>query len=260
MNFIKEFLGFAEPQTEPAGAYSWQHLTFVTTLVLIMFALAIIIGLHYRKNPDKNKNIPLIWAAVLIDSFEIFKIVIGCLHADNPMDSLLSDLPLFLCSIQLITLPLAAFTKGRLKEAALDFVMIFGLLGALAGTFGAAQNYGAYPVLYYVNVISGLTHCISGFGALYIAISGLTSLKKHSIPVTYGILTFFCICAYVVNRLIDYNYMFLMQGDGTPYDILYNLVGGSPVWYPLGVVALFLIYITAFYGVYYLIKCKKSKS
>ena len=166
MNFIKEFLGFAEPQTEPAGAYSWQHLTFVTTLVLIMFALAIIIGLHYRKNPDKNKNIPLIWAAVLIDSFEIFKIVIGCLHADNPMDSLLSDLPLFLCSIQLITLPLAAFTKGRLKEAALDFVMIFGLLGALAGTYGAAQNYGAYPVLYYVNVISGITHCISGFGAL----------------------------------------------------------------------------------------------
>ena len=260
MNFIKEFLGFAEPQTEPAGAYSWQHLTFVSALVLVMFVLAIVIGLHYRKHSERNKNVPLIWAAVLILFFEICKIVLNCMHSDTPGDTLLINLPLFLCSIQLITLPLAAFSKGWLKEASLDFVLIFGLLGALAGTFGAAQNYGAYPVLYYVNVISGLTHCISGFGSLYIAISGLTSLKKHSIPVTYGILAFFCICAYAVNRIIDYNYMFLMRGDGTPYDILYNLVGGSPVWYPLGVVALFLVYITAFYGTYFLIKRKKSKS
>jgi hypothetical protein len=37
--------------------------------------------------------------------------------------------------------------------------------------------------------------------------------------------------------------MFLMQGDGTPYDILYNLVNGNPVLYPLGVVGLFFVYI-----------------
>ena len=48
-------------------------------------------------------------------------------------------LPLFLCSIQLFTLPLAAFTKGRLKNASLDFVLIFGLLGFPAlGVAGAA--------------------------------------------------------------------------------------------------------------------------
>ncbi len=211
MTFIKEFLGFVEPTAEPAGAYSWQHLTFVTSLVLIMFALAIIIGIHYRKHPDKNKNIPLIWAAVLIDTFEIFKIVLGCLGEGVPLNSILHDLPLFLCSIQLITLPLAAFTKGRLKNASLDFVLIFGLLGALAGTYGAAQNYGSYPVLYYVNVISGITHCISGFASLYIGISGIASMRKRNIGITYAILGFFCTAAYIVNRLIDTNYMFLIS-------------------------------------------------
>ena len=60
--------------------------------------------------------------------------------------------------------------------------------------------------------------------------------------------------------MIDYNYMFLVRGDGTPYDILYNLVGGSPVFYPLGVVALFLLYIAAFYGVYFAIMGKKKKA
>ena len=257
---MKQYLGFGELTAQPSGAYSWQHLTFVTSLVLIMTALAIVIGLHYRKHPEKNKNVPLIWAAILIDGVEIIKIVLNCVQSDEPVQSLLRNLPLFLCSIQLITLPLAAFSKGRLKEAALDFVLIFGLLGALAGTYGAAQNYSAYPIFYYVNVCSGITHCISGFGSLYIAISGMTSMKRKNIGITFSIFGACCVLAYVVNILTDYNYMFLMQGDGTPYDILYNLVGGNHVLYPIGVVVLFLIYIVAFYAGYYLIKGKKSKS
>ena len=252
------YFGFGELSVQPAGAYSWQHLTFVTALVCVMAALAVIIGLYYRKHPDKNKNVPLIWAAILIDGIEILKIVLNCIHSDNPGETILYNLPLFLCSIQLITLPLAAFSKGRLKEAALDFVLIFGLLGALAGTYGAAQNYNAYPIFYYINVTSGLTHCISGFGSIYIAVSGMISMKKRNLGITFAILGVCCTVAYVVNRIVDYNYMFLMRGDGTPYDILYNLVGGNSVLYPLGVVALFLIYIAAFYFVYYLIIPKKS--
>ena len=63
--------------------------------------------------------------------------------------------------------------------------------------------------------------------------------------------------AYLANILVDYNYMFLMAGDGTPYDILYNLVSGNKILYPVGVVVLFLAYIGAFYGIYYLTQKKK---
>ena len=149
--------------------------------------------------------------------------------------------------------------KGRLKEAALDFVLIFGLLGALAGTFGAAQNFGSYPLICIDNVASVITHCISGFGTLYIGFSGLGSLKMRNMGITFGILVSFCGAAYIVNHIIDYNYMFLMAGDGTPYDILYNLLGGSPVFYPIGVVVLFLICIVAFYGICYLLRKARSK-
>ena len=55
--------------------------------------------------------------------------------------------------------------------------------------------------------------------------------------------------------------MFLRAGDGTPYDILYNLVGGSPVLYPMSVVALFLVYIVIYYWVYFaIINRKKAKA
>ena len=85
----------------------------------------------------------------------------------------------------------------------------------------------------------------------------MTSMKKENIIITFAILLSFCILAYIANIILDYNYMFLMRDDGTPYSIFYNLVNGNKVLYPLIVVILFLLYITGFYQVYYLLKNKK---
>ena len=245
---MREFFGFGGYARPAEGFMSWQHLTFVTSLIVVMTLAAILLGKRNRDKDFEKKLCTLKWAAIAIDSLELFKIVLVCFRAEDPM-GWLYDLPLFLCSIQLITLPLAAFSKGRVQEAALDFVCIFGLLGAVMGTYGAGQNYGCYPVLSFDNVISGVTHCISGFAALYIMVAKMASLKKENVLITFAILAFFCVMAYIANTLLDYNYMFLVRGDGTPYDIIYNLVGGNPVAYPLCVVALFLVYIGIFYGV-----------
>ena len=53
--------------------------------------------------------------------------------------------------------------------------------------------------------------------------------------------------------------MFLMYHDGTPYSIFYNMVGGSPVFYPLLVVGIFVAYVVIFYYTYFYIQAKKSK-
>lgn len=255
---MKEFFGFGEYQREPEGYFSWQHLLFVTSLIIVMIVLAVVLGIKNKNKDLKTKNIVLIYAAILIDSLELFKIVLFCFRSGDPLDWIY-NLPLFLCSIQLITIPLAAFSKGRIKDAALDFVFIFGIVGALLGTYGAGNNYSAYPVLSFDNVVSGLTHCISGFASLYIGFSNMRSMKKDNILITFVILIVFCILAYITNLIIDSNYMFLMSSDGTPYDIVYNLVNGNKVLYPLSVVVLFLIYIGLFYSIYYLIVKKKQK-
>lgn len=255
---MKEFFGFGGYTRAAEGFLSWQHLLFVTSLMVVMVLLAVTLGIRNRKKDYAVKNKVLIISALLIDGFELFKIILLCFRA-NDISSCLYNLPLFLCSIQLITIPLAAFSTGRVKEAALDFVSIFGLLGAVLGTYGAGNNYGTYPVLCFDNVISGITHCISGFAALYILISRMESMEKKNIVITFGILIFFCISAYIANVLLPYNYMFLMRGDGTPYDILFNLVKGHPVIYPLSVVALFLVYISGFYAVHFLVKKKERQ-
>ncbi len=256
---MKDFFGFGGYTRPAEGFMSWQHLTFVTSLMAVMIFLSIFFGLKNKNASETVKNRVLIISALLIDGFELFKIVFECFRSEDPMHWIY-NLPLFLCSIQLITIPLAAFSKGRLKEASLDFVCIFGILGAVLGTYGAGQNYASYPVLSFDNVISGLTHSISGFSSLYIMISGMTSLKKKNIGITFSIMLTTCILAYVTNHIIDYNYMFLMRGDGTPYDILYNMVNGNQILYPLIVVLLFILYIIIFYHVYYIIKKHKKKS
>ena len=252
-----EFFGFGGYKRTPEGYMSWQHLLFVSSLMLIMIALAIILGLKYKNKNDKSKNKVLIWSAFLIDGFEILKFIIVC-SREASIEPMLRMLPLFLCSIQLITIPLAAFAQGKVKEAALDFVFIFGILGAFAGTYGAGQNYSCYPVLSFDNVVSGITHSISGFASLYIVISGMASMKVKNMWISFTILIGFCVAAYIADVLIPYNYMFLMAGDGTPYDIFYNLVKGNKVLYPMIVVILFLLYISAFYGVYFFIKNRKE--
>ena len=253
---MKEFFGYVERTREPEGYMSWQHIVFVMSLMAIMVALAVILGNHYKNKDYKQKNKVLMGAAIAIDAFEIFKIIIVCTRS-NDASLILLNLPLFLCSIQLITIPLAAFSRGKLKDAAIDFVFIFGLLGAILGTIGAGNIYGSNPVFSFDPIVSGITHSISGFATLYIGISGMKSMKKKNIVSTFAILISFAVAAYIVNVIIDYNYMFLVAGDGTPYDVLFNLVNGSPVLYPICVVLLLVIYILAFYGVYFLLHSKK---
>ena len=121
---MNEFFGIGGYQRPVEGFLSWQHILFVTTFIIAITLLAIYLG---RKNKGKSyeeTNKVIIWTAIILDSIEIIRIIIASIVTENP-ERWLYELPLFLCSIQLIAIPFAAFSKGRVKEAALDFVFIF---------------------------------------------------------------------------------------------------------------------------------------
>ena len=240
---------------KPDGAWSWQHIVIVSVFMVAMFALGIWLALRDKQKDEKAKNKVLIFCAFLINGFEIVKIVVLCIREQNALQWLY-NLPLFLCSIQLIAIPMAAFCKGRLKEACLDFVLIFGILGAVFGTVGATQIYNENPAFSMDSIFSAITHSISGFASLYIGISGMKSVKMKNLPITLSVLVGFSVVAYVANvtvppimgtKLGYPNYMFLLHDSGTPYSIFWNLVGGNPVLYPLTVVGIFVLYLVGYY-------------
>ena len=49
---MKEFFGIGGYQREPEGYMSWQHLVFVSSLMVIMIVLAVVIGLINKKKDD----------------------------------------------------------------------------------------------------------------------------------------------------------------------------------------------------------------
>ena len=57
--------------------------------------------------------------------------------------------------------------------------------------------------------------------------------ENASIPLSVGVLGGFCTAPYIANLFVNCNDIFLSRGDGTPYDILFALVNGHPVFYPL---------------------------
>ncbi|MBR1891119.1 MAG: YwaF family protein [Clostridia bacterium] len=257
---MKEFFGFGGYQRTPEGYMSKEHLIFVISMLAVMAALAVILGVKNKNKTLSQKNDALIVSAFLIDGFELFKIVLLCFRSENAMNWIY-NLPLFLCSLQLITIPVAAFTKGRTKNIALDFVFIFGLLGAVLGTIAAGNNYSSYPVLSFDNVVSAITHCISGFCCIYIGVSGMISMERKNVWIECLIFAFFCALAYIADILIPYNYMFMIRGDGTPYDLVYDLVNGNAVLYPILVAFSLIAYMLIFYAVAQMIrKTQKSKT
>lgn len=50
-----EFFGFGGYERPAEGYMSWQHLTFVSVLMVIMIALAVLLGRKNRHAADKEK-------------------------------------------------------------------------------------------------------------------------------------------------------------------------------------------------------------
>ena len=264
---MSDFFGFGGYTRPIEGYLSWQHLVMVSTFMVAAIALGVVLGLLFRKKEYVQRNKVLIGAAIAMDSVELFKIILMAIRAGS-IANLLCTLPLYMCSIQLIVIPIAAFSHGRLKEAALDFVFIFGILGAAAGTFGSAYNFNHRPCFCFDNLVSMTTHWIAGFSSIYIGFSNMQSMKKKNIWIVCAILMVFFFAALFVDYVIPvpasagyeksipfFNYMYLRLPEGTPYKMFCypSPENPNPFLYLLVVLGLFALYLAVFYGGYYLI-------
>ena len=265
LDMLKEYFQWTENRS-PEGFLSWQHLLYATLMVALTVFLAVWLGkkFRHRNEPDKDRVMKI--AAITILACELTKIVLISWRAGDPL-KIRGMLPLFLCSINLFTIPLAAFAKGKLREFAQDAVFLYGMLCCLTGAYLAANYFNGSPVLSFDPMMSVTTHCIAGFVALYLPISGLlkVNIKKMfgALLLIFGVevLAFLANCWNAgTDGRYESNYMFLSNSAGTPFEIVNTLVGGHQVLYTIAVAALYLLYGLAFIGVLALIrKIKASK-
>ena len=96
IDYLKWFFRHGDNLPSGEGAYTPIHLICVGVYMSLMLILAIWLGIWARKKSDDLKTKVLVWSAILIDGFELIKIINTGIQ--NPAN-LLTVLPLFFCSI-----------------------------------------------------------------------------------------------------------------------------------------------------------------
>ncbi len=245
-----QFFGFEEDHRIPEGWLSWQHLTYTSILVIAVILIGLRLGMQYKDRTDREKKKPMRIASIVMIVAEISKVILISVRSRDPW-TFRSMLPLFLCSIILFTLPLAAFGKGRISSAATSFTLVFGMLCCIAGTYLAANYYQSSPIFSFDPMVSNVTHCIADFSAVYIGSSGLAKREPGDYWLMSAILGIFEAMALTVNQLqieSDYesNYMFFTDPGGTPFSLCMDLVGEIQPLYTAFVGALYFGYLVLF--------------
>ena len=268
IEWLKEFLGLAPYQGTIEPYHGWQHLLIATLFLIVVVALSVTLGLKNKHCDEKTKFLPIRIVAPIMLVLEAIKIVLWPIKV-NDIRGVLTELPLFLCSIQLFTVPFIAWMRpGKFRDACADFVLIWGLLTAVLQFYFAGNMFGQNQIFSYYILGSMTTHAISGFVSLYVGISGIAKMNKKDAWIPILILVGFEIIAETVNLTcnayfkssgLNYyvNYMFLDSGDGTPFDIVRSWFGNYKVPYVItvatGMCLYMVIYDTVFMSFRYFI-------
>lgn len=248
MNFYEWF--FLEKDRPASGLFSWSHLLSVTIILAGFIFLGCFLGKKYKDNLKAQRVILLITSASII-AFFIMKISFLLANTSDVNNTLLENLPLFFCDMMVFIIPIASLTKGRVQDICIDFIGICGFIMGFMGNYFAGNIYESHPAFSYLSLISAFSHSIFAFAAIYVFVSGLNKMEKRNIPFVIGVLFVYMSITLVVDYITGKNYMFFLGGDGTPFQLFFDLVQGNLVAYQIIIYILQCGYIGLFYLIYY---------
>ncbi len=157
-----------------------------------------------------------------------------------------STLPLYLCSLYSMLLPVGVFAKsGHLKQMALANVASVGMV---SGVFGLILNYHTnyWPFFGFVVIRSLLFHFVMIFGSVLLWVSGFYKPQpgdqwRAMIPVVVLLIP-----SVILNILYGYDYSYTNGGLGTPFEILSSVLP-KPLFLLVVYTGLFLLIWFLFY-------------
>ena len=208
----------------------------------MVLAAVLVIALYFaiRKAPRKVQTAVM----GVLSLSGIFAIIYNLVRWDSPIHYL----PLHLCSINAMLLPIAVFTRNK----TIGNLLLVWSLGALAAlilnfemtnaiVFGESFNVYFFPhvfefgiplLLFKLGHIKKDVHCIGS-----------------TLTITMGIYTLVHLANVVINRLVPdagVNYMFSMEATNPLTKIFYQLIP-YPYWYMYLVLPIVAVYLLAVY-------------
>ena len=265
MKFIEWF--FLNKGREPDGLFSLAHIVTVTVILLFLSLVAINLGRKYKENP-KAIDVILKVSAIIMIVLYVAEVLGGFLHLYMGkglvlgteegnrayFGLLVNSAPLFLCDIAIFSIPLIAFTKGKIRSILSDFMGIWGIPMGVIGTYLAGNVFGVSPVISFDGLLCIFIHVVPMSVTIFLYIIKFATIDKANMKTS--LLSFFCFSLFVLvyNYIFGTNFMFFFTGDGTPFDLFRPYVS-LPV-YQVIVFSLYMSYMILFYYAFHFFKSK----
>ena len=203
---MEYFLNTVETIPDGLGfrSFDMTHIGWLCALVAVVLLNCLLV----RKLTEHQVGIWKKIVAFLILLDEVFKVCMLVLGGNYSV----SYLPLHLCSINIFVILLHAFKPTKLVDNFLYTVCIPGALAALL-----FPTWTELPVGNFMHLHSFTVHILLAMYPLVLAISGKLKITWRMIPKCLGLLLLMAVPIYLVNMLLDTNFMFLMEADaGNP--------------------------------------------
>lgn len=210
------FMRCNQPHPHPFSLFGIQHI-----FLLMLLALALFFLLRWTKHAPAKTRRKLLWTAgILVPALELSHSIWLYLTGTT---NLIKLLPLHLCGLQSLFIPLSVFTPFTCFQ---DFVYATSLLGGIFGTVFPAGIADYYPMFSFQTIQTFLLHGLLIYVPLALIVSGAHRPNLHRFP---RVLCIFLLVVFVVGY-VDFrfgeNYMFLYEApSGTPLVWLFETFG-----------------------------------
>ena len=234
MRMFQYFLDTVD--TIPAGKgfamYSPLHLAWLAFFVLF----AVGCSLYYRRqDAGKRTRVRHVFACLLVGD-ELFKVVMLCIGGNYEA----AYLPLHLCSINIILIAIHSFRPGKMLDNFLYTVCVPAATAALL-----FPTWTELPFCNFMHLHSFTVHILLATYPIMLTAGGDIQPEVRCLPRCLLFLLLLAIPIYGINRLLDTNFMFLMNVDpGNPLYFFETQFGnhliGIPVLIAAAAVIMFL--------------------
>ena len=198
--------------------FSEQHILAITMVILSWGVLALIF---------KDKSIDKKWRFIVVMSLilPLLEIAQMLWYKSVGQFSIGYTLPLHLCSLMCLILPIMAFTRNDLL---MEYSYAMGLAPALMTLLTPDVYY--YPSFSFIYIQTMLVHGIICFIPMFLIFGMGFKPNIRKLPKVIGMLISFSILITPVNFLTNGNYFFLKYpAEGSPMELFADLVGKP--WY-----------------------------
>ncbi len=218
---IGEGLGFA--------LFDQLHICWLIAFLLIIAVNCVL----YRKLDPTGKNRWRKTVAWLLIADELFKMAILISHGNYSV----GYLPLHLCSINIFMIALHAYKPHGITDNFLYTVCIPGALAALL-----FPTWTSLPLGNGMHLHSFTVHILLAMYPLVLVLGGDIKPDPKALPKSLGLLLVMAIPIYIVNLLLDTNFMFLMSADpGNPLYFFETIWGNHLFGFPVIIAGVLLV-------------------